>query len=459
MMSTTANPRTPEASMTADAQPDLTPRQRADARRSLVGTGIGNALEWFDWSIYATFAPFFAASFFDPANATSAFLASLVVFAVGFIARPIGAIVFGRMGDRLGRKNALSITVALIAAGGLVIGISPTYETIGVWASIFLVVARLVQGLAYGAEQPAAGAYLSERAPSARRGRWASLVYVSGTIGVVAGSALGAVLSATLGSDAMFAWGWRIPFIVAGLGGLFAIFIRRSMLETEQFTHEIQNAADERAKPRLWHDIWTMRRSAMRVIGMTIGLTVAYYYWVVAAASYSIAVLGADPAAVLLASILANIVFIAVVPLWGILSDRIGRRPVQLVGLAGTAVLLFPLSALIDGDPVHLFVAVTIACVFIAAPCAVIPAVNAELFPTRVRTAGVAIPTAIAIACFGGTALYLQTWLTTTVGSWAFLVYLIALLIVSGLTILRMPETKGRVLNDDTSVFMDEASA
>lgn len=455
-MTTTIGPRG-DTSRAESTAPGLTARQRAEARRSLVGTGVGNALEWFDWSIYATFAPFFAASFFDPEDPTSAFLAALVVFAVGFIARPVGAIVFGRMGDRLGRKKALSITVTLIAIGALMIGVSPTYAMVGVWASVFLVTARLVQGLAYGAEQPTAGAYLSERAPANRRGRWASLVYASGTIGVVAGSGLGVVLSATLGKDAMFEWGWRIPFLVAGLGGLFAIWIRRRMLETEQFTEEIKYAAAGAEKPHLWRDMWTMRRSVLRVIGMSVGLTVAYYYWVVAASSYSIAILGADPGAVLLASILANVVFIGVVPLWGILSDRIGRRPVMLIGIVGTAVLIFPLSSLIDGDPVHLFVAVTIACIFIAAPCAVGPAVNAELFPTRVRTAGAAIATAVAISLFGGTALYLQTWLSTTVGSWAFLVYVLVLLVVTGLTIAFMPETKGRILNDDTAVFTREA--
>ena len=427
--------------------------QRRENRRNLTGTGVGNALEWFDWSIYSTFAPFFAASFFNSENQVSAFLASLVVFAVGFVARPIGAIIFGRFGDRIGRKRTLSITIVTIAGASFLIGISPTYATIGIFASIILVIARLLQGLAYGGEQPVAGAFLSEQAPPERRGLWSSLVYFSGTIGAASGLALGAILSALLSTEDMYAWGWRIPFIIAGLGGLYALYMRSKMTETKQFTESITVPVAEADKPHLWRDFWQMRRSALTVIGMVIGLTVAYYFWVVAAAGFSIAVLGADPTHTLIASLLANLFFIAVLPLWGKLSDRIGRRPVQLIGIIGTFVTILPLSQLIDGNPVHLFLAMTASGVLLAAPCSISPGVMAELFPTRVRTAGVAIPLAIATAIFGGTSLYLQTWLSTAIGPNAFVYYVMTLLAISALTVFLMPETKGRILTDDHKDF------
>ncbi|MBP1325626.1 MHS family alpha-ketoglutarate permease-like MFS transporter [Leucobacter exalbidus] len=436
---------------------------RVETRRALVGTGFGNALEWFDWAIYATFAPFFASSFFNSDNPVSAFLSTLVVFAVGFVGRPIGGFIFGRLGDRIGRRTAMSLTVGLIAAGGLLIGVSPTYDTIGVWASVLLLVARLTQGLAYGGEQPTAGAYLSERAPAKRRGLWASLIYSSGTVGVMAGMLLGAVLSAVLGAETMAAWGWRVPFIIAGLGGLYALWMRRSMPETEQFTEQIEvvledQTAEAAKKPGFFADMWTMRRSVMQVVGMTMGMTVAYYYWVVASSSYSISVLGADPTATLLAGVASNVLFIAFLPFWGMLSDRIGRRPVMLFGYVGLLVTLFPLSALIDGNPVHLFFAMTGAAVFLTAILSISPAVMSEIFPTRVRTVGVAVPLAVATAIFGGTSLYLQTWLTTTYGAHAFLIYLSVLLVISAYTIYRLPETKGRVLTDDTETFTDAVS-
>lgn len=445
--------RTPSTNAARDA--------RLDTRRALVGTGFGNALEWFDWAIYATFAPFFAASFFNSENPVSAFLSTLVVFAVGFVGRPVGGFIFGRLGDRIGRRTAMSLTVGLIAAGGLLIGISPTYDTIGVWASVILLVARLTQGLAYGGEQPTAGAYLSERAPAAKRGLWSSLIYSSGTVGVMAGMLLGAILSATLGAEAMAAWGWRVPFIIAGLGGLYALWMRRKMPETEQFTEQIQVAAADggaapgAAKPGFFADMWTMRRSVLQVIGLTVGMTVAYYYWVVAASSYSISMLKADPTATLLAGVGSNIVFIVILPFWGMLSDRIGRRPVMLFGYIGLIATLFPLSSLIDGNPVHLFLAMSGGAVFLTAILSISPAVMCEIFPTRVRTVGVAVPLAVATALFGGTSLYLQTWLTTSYGSHAFLIYLSVLLLISAFTVFRLPETKGRVLTDDTETFTE----
>ncbi|MFF5790732.1 MFS transporter [Paeniglutamicibacter sp. NPDC012692] len=436
-----------------------------DTKRALVGSGFGNALEWFDWSIYATFAPFFASSFFNADDPVSAFLFTLVVFAVGFVGRPVGGIIFGRLGDRIGRRTTMALTVGLIAAGALTIGLSPNYATIGVFASVLLLVARLTQGLAYGGEQPSVGAYLSERAPAKHRGLWSSLIYSSGTVGATAGLVLGGVLSALLSSEAMNAWGWRIPFIIAGLGGLYALRMRRNMPETEQFAEQIETATDSTAKqssapkPNLIRDMWTMRRSVLQVVGMTVGMTVAYYYWVVAASSYSISVLHANPTAILFAGTGANLLFIAMLPLWGMISDRIGRRPVMLIGYLGLIATAFPLSRLIDGNPVHLFLAMSGAAVFMTAIVSIAPAVMCELFPTRVRTAGVAVPLAVATSVFGGTSLYLQTWLSTTFGPHAFLIYLTVLLAISAATIFSIPETKGRVLNDDTDSFTGAGKA
>lgn len=430
-----------------------------DTRRALVGSGFGNALEWFDWSIYATFAPFFASSFFNADDPVSAFLFTLVVFAVGFVGRPIGGFIFGRLGDRIGRRTTMALTVGLIACGALLIGLSPNYATIGVFASVLLLVARLIQGLAYGGEQPSVGAYLSERAPAKRRGLWASLIYSSGTIGATAGLVLGGVLTALLSSEAMYGWGWRIPFILAGIGGLYALWMRRKMPETEQFNEQIEIASEStpesKQRPSAIRDMWRMRRSVLQVVGMTVGTTVAYYYWVVASSSYSISVLQANPTAVLFAGTAANLLFIALLPLWGMLSDRVGRRPVMLFGFIGLIATLFPLSSLIDGNPLHLFFAMAGAAVFMTAIVSISPAVMCELFPTRVRTTGVAVPLAVATSIFGGTSLYLQTWLSTSFGPHAFLIYLTVLLVISAVTIFMIPETKGRELNDDVESFTD----
>ena len=425
------------------------PAKPTSTRRTLVGTGIGKAIEWLDWSIYSSFAPFFAASFFVSTDPVSAFLSTLAVFAVGFVARPLGGLLFGRVSDRLGRKRALAMTMALGAFASLIIAIAPSYAMVGVFASVLLFVARVLQGLAHGGEQPAAQAYLAEAAPPERRGLWSTLIYFSGTIGANVGLVLAAVLSATLGRADMTAWGWRIAFVIGALGGLFALYMRSRMSETEEFARTEATIAQDR--PRLAHEMWVHRRSAFQVIGMTVGLTVSYYLWVVAAAGYSIAVLKADPTQTLIASVAANTLFLVWLPLWGILSDRIGRKPVMLIGIIGLIALCVPLSAMIDGTPIKLFLAMTIAQVFVAAPCAISPAIMCEIFPTRIRTIGVALPLSVAIAIFGGTSLYLQTYLTRAYGPQAFSYYVIALLLVSAATVLTLPETRGRVLTDETA--------
>ncbi|MDQ4046815.1 MAG: MFS transporter, partial [Actinomycetota bacterium] len=189
--------------------------------RTLVGTGIGNAVEWYDWAIYATFSPFIASALFSKEDPTSAFLATLAIFAVGFVARPFGGFVFGWIGDRVGRKTSMTFAVGLAALGSLLIGIAPSFEAVGAFASVLLLVARLIQGLAHGGELPSSQTYLSEMAPKEKRGFWATLIYTSGTVGILAGTMLGATLSNVLSKTDMNAWGWRIPFIIGGIMGIY----------------------------------------------------------------------------------------------------------------------------------------------------------------------------------------------------------------------------------------------
>ncbi len=190
---------------------------KPSARRTLISTGIGNAAEWYDWAIYATFAPYFSKQLFNPADPTSAILSTLAIFAVGFVARPFGGFVFGWVGDRFGRKNAMTMTVAMAAVGSLLIGIAPTFAAVGAFASLLLLVARLIQGLAHGGELPSSQTYLAEMAPREKRGFWATLIYFSGTLGNMLGALLGAILAALLPKAEMAAWGWRLPFILGAL--------------------------------------------------------------------------------------------------------------------------------------------------------------------------------------------------------------------------------------------------
>ncbi|BCW06413.1 MFS transporter [Arthrobacter sp. NtRootA1] len=419
-------------------------RVRQNDTRAILGIGVGNSLEWFDTSLYGIFAVYFAPQFFNSKDSTSALLSALVVMAVGFVARPFGGFLFGWISDRVGRKLSMALTITLAAVGSLAIGISPTYGAIGAGASVILVVARLVQGLAHGGELPSAQTYVSEFAPKERRGLWSSLIYTSGTTGVLAGTILAAVLTASLGKDAMYDYGWRIPFIIAGLSGIFGLFMRLRMTEPEVFSASLVKAR----KPNILKGVWTHKRQALQVIGMTAGLTVMYNVWSSYAPAQAIASRGVDANHAFWAGVVANVIFIAALPLCGILSDRIGRKPVLLLGAISGAILMFPLNALIGNSAVMLGVAMSIALICIAMAASIVPAVYAELFPTHIRTTAVAIPYAICVAAFGGTAPYLQTYFSSIGNADIFYGYAVALQLISALVISRLPETKAQDLRE-----------
>ncbi|WP_104043558.1 MFS transporter [Arthrobacter sp. ZGTC412] len=417
--------------------------ERAAMRKTLVGTGIGNAVEWYDWAIYATFTPFIASQLFSKADPASAVLSTLAIFAVGFVARPFGGFLFGWIGDRVGRKTSMTLAVGLASLGSLMIGIAPTFASIGAWASLMLLVARLVQGLAHGGELPSSQTYLSEMAPKEKRGFWATLIYTSGTVGILFGTLLGAVLNMVLSTEAMNAWGWRIPFLIGAALGLYALIMRSRLHETEAFQSE---SAGEKRAP-IWPQIVRHRRQALQVIGLTVGLTVIYYIWGVVAPSYATTALKIDRGEALWAGVIGNIVFIAALPFWGKLSDRIGRKKVLWAGATGSAVMHFPMTWLLKDSAWQLAVGMSVMLIFIAASAAIVPAVYAELFPTSIRTVGVGVPYSICVALFGGTAPYLQQWLGTTLQlPDLFNVYAVLLLVVSALFVFTIPETKGKDL-------------
>lgn len=431
---------------------------RRHVGRTLFGICVGHALEWYDWGIYTIFVPFFAGQFFPGDAAGSAVLSGLAVFAVGFVARPLGGLLVGRLADRVGRRPMMSLTVGGMAAASLLIGVAPTYATAGVGASLILLSCRVLQGLATGGELPSAQTYLSEQAPARRRGLWSSLIYIASVGGNAVGVLLGLVLSLTLSHEDMLAYGWRIPFVVGGVLGVVALWVRRSLTESAAFVkeQEQEREREEEGEQRgerptreqpFWADLVRHRRAALQVVGMSVGPTVVYYAWVIAAPAYAITERHLDSTAALLAGVLSSLVLIAVLPLWGALSDRVGRRPVMLISHLGTAATLFPLQALDLGNAVQLGLAMSLAMVFIGAGVSILPAAYAEMFPTRIRTAGLAVPYSVAVAAFGGTAPYLQTWVGQMFGPAFFTGYVVLLLLVSAVTVLTLGEGRGTDLS------------
>ncbi len=427
----------------ASSSPPATRTSKQSTFKTIAGTGVGNALEWYDWNVYATFAVFFSTQVFNNDDPASAFLATMAVFAVGFVARPFGGFVFGWLADRIGRKESLTVAVLGASLGSLIIAVTPTYASVGWVASAILVTARLIQGLAHGGELPSAQTYLAEHAPHDKRGFWASSIYVTGTLGILAGMVMGLVLETSLTEDQMLAWGWRIPFIVGAVLGLFALWMRLKMDESEVF-----EAAKEgrEIKENVFVSVAKNWRTALQVIGMTCGLTVSYYVWAVTMPSLAQKSFGYTPTDAFTATIVSNIIFIAALPMWGIVSDKIGRKPTMLIALLGSAITYIPLVKWIESSHTVgvLIAAISLQLIFLAAFLGHAPATYAEMFSTEQRASGFGIPYAIAIAAFGGTAAAIMTWMGDT---YQFAIYSIVLLLVSSATILTLPETKGKDLH------------
>lgn len=416
-----------------------------NVRSVVFGAGIGNALEWYDFASYAIFAPFFSHQFFSSSDRTAALLSTLAVFAVGFLLRPLGGLYFGWLADRKGRRHAMVVSMTVTAFGCLIIGLSPTYSSIGILAPILLVVGRLSQGFGLGGEIGASFTFLVESAPSHRRGLWSSTMFIALIMGSLLATIVALALNAFLPTGAMEVYGWRIPFLLGALLGVYAIFLRKGLTEPEIFNAA---ATDDHhgIKQSTWGSIWENRSAVVTVIGLTAGPTVSYNTWVSGATSYSINFKHMAANGALWALLIACIIYIVVQPLWGMLSDRIGRKPNLLIG-AGLAVLLaFPLVQLIQGEFWQLAVAMSVSMFVLAAWTSIAPAVYAELFPTRIRATGMAIPYSLAVAVFGGTAPYLQNWLASLDRMDIFSGYLALLNLLTVVTILFMPETRGRPL-------------
>lgn len=427
----------------ASSSPPATRTEKQSTFKTIAGTGVGNALEWYDWNVYATFAVFFSTQVFNNDDPASAFLATMAVFAVGFVARPFGGFVFGWLADRIGRKESLTVAVLGASLGSLIIALTPTYASVGWVASAILVTARLIQGLAHGGELPSAQTYLAEHAPHDKRGFWASSIYVTGTLGILTGMVMGLVLETSLTEAQMLAWGWRIPFFVGAVLGLFALWMRLKMDESEVF-----EAAKEgrEIKENVFVSVAKNWRTALQVIGMTCGLTVSYYVWAVTMPSLAQKSFGYTPTDAFTATIVSNIVFIAALPVWGIVSDKIGRKPTMLIALLGSAITYIPLVKWIESSHTVgvLIAAISLQLIFLAAFLGHAPATYAEMFTTEQRASGFGIPYAIAIAAFGGTAAAIMTWMGD---AYQFAIYSIVLLLVSSATILTLPETKGKNLH------------
>lgn len=427
--------------------PATSDRNATVARRikSIFGGSVGNLVEWYDWYAYSAFALYFAKAFFPAGDATAQLLNTAAVFALGFIMRPVGGWIMGVYADRFGRRAALSLSVLLMCAGSLIIALTPSYATIGLWAPALLVVARLGQGISLGGEYGASATYLSEVATSKSRGFYSSFQYVTLIMGQLTALAVLLVLQFFLLSPAQIdAWGWRIPFAIGALCAVVAFWLRRSMVESEQFERSRAQAKERAGMFTHVRALAQHPRAVAIVVGLTMGGTVAFYTYTIYMQKFLVNTVGLSKDQSTLISAASLFIFMCLQPVFGAVSDRIGRRPLLIgFGILGTLLTVPLLSALsTTRDPLIAFGLIMAALVIVSGYTSINAVVKAELFPTEIRATGVALPYAVAVSVFGGTAEYIALYFKSIGHEPWFYWYVAGCIACSLLVYLVMPDTK-----------------
>ncbi|MEV0617254.1 MFS transporter [Nonomuraea sp. NPDC050404] len=415
--------------------------------RQLMAASIGNVVEWYDWYAYSALATFFSVQIFPPSadDPLLPLLSAFGIFAVGFFMRPLGGLLVGAFADRYGRKSAMTFTIILMGVGSLLVGLTPTYAAVGVLAPIMLTLARLIQGLSVGGEFAAATTFLVESAPKGRRGLFSSFQYVSTTIGQLIATGMAALLATMLIHADMNSWGWRIPFFVGAVLSLVGLWIRKGADETSAVAEEIQRG--ETKRPGLFEFLRSYPRSAATIVGITVAGTVAYYTWTTFLPTYANITVGFDKAQALQIGTISLLFFMILQPLAGMLSDRVGRKPLLIAFGLGFLILPVPLLGMLTDAYWSLLVVQLIGMVFLSGFTSISAAVNSELFPTRVRAAGAGFPYSLTVALFGGTAPLIGTALQEAKNPGLFPWYMSALALVSTLVyIFVLRETKDQPL-------------
>ena len=459
----------------------MTPFRRI---RAILGGSAGNLVEWYDWFAYSAFTLYFADHFFPKGDRTAQLLQAAAIFAVGFLARPIGAWAMGFYADRVGRRAALTAAVALMSLGSFAIALIPSYETIGVLAPLALTLARVVQGLSVGGEYGASATYMSEMAGKERRGFWSSFQYVTLIMGQLSATLVLLVLQHTLTNTELQAWGWRIPFAIGGLLAIVVFWIRANLEESTSFT-KIEAADRARLDPR--HMRWVLGllvvalaicallfrtyglaamtpsiailvlwqlsfaapllkwhpREVLMVAGLTAAGSLSFYAYTTYMPKFLVNTAGFTKDAATTVSAGSLLAYMLFQPVMGLMSDRFGRKTTLTIAFGLGTLLTYPiLTALSHATSIlPAFGLATALCLIHSGYSSVSAVVKSELFPTSVRALGVALPYAIANTIFGGTAEYLALWFKSQNMESGFYIYVSAAMFVGLLIALRIRNT------------------
>ena len=422
--------------------PETAVTSPAILRKVVAASMIGTTIEWYDFFLYGTAAALvFNKLFFPESEPLVGTMLAFATYAVGFVARPLGGVVFGHFGDRIGRKKLLMLSLIIMGVATVLIGCLPTHGQVGVLAPILLVVLRIVQGFAVGGEWGGAVLIVAEHGDAARRGFWASFPQA----GVAAGSLLASgilALMAGLQTEADFlAWGWRVPFVIGAILAVVAFFLRGAMEESKSFVEAKASGVELGSTKMLFKQY---PRETLTVLGLTAGGSLTFYIYTTYMQKFLANTAGftRDQATELSAATL--FCFMLIQPLIGWISDKVGRKPMLLMAFGGGTLITYPVMTTVaqGGSMLMIFFILIGAMIVQGGYTAINAVVKAELYPSYVRTLGVALPYALANATFGGTAEYVALWFKSIGLEHGFYIYASAIMAFGFLVVLTMPDTR-----------------
>lgn len=424
---------------------DQHPTRPAHLVRDTVAGACGNILEWYDFAVFGYFAPLIGAHFFPSEDKLASLISAFGAFAAGYLMRPLGGMFFGHIGDRLGRKKALQLSVAMMALPTTMLGLLPGYDSIGIWAAVLLVLLRMVQGLSVGGELIGSISFITENAPAAKRGFFGSLTLFSAVAGVMLGSAVAALLHWVLAPAALGDWGWRLPFLAGILIGGFAFWMREGLGESPEFAATQDRG--EVVKNPVSHVLRHMPGSILKVAGLVTAMSGGFYLLFVWWPTYLTNMVQPAVSHAFTVNTLCMIVFMALIPAAGWLSDRWSRRGVVVWSALGLACAAWPLLAWVDhGQVGGALGAGLIFAVLVAGLEGPVPAAMVDAFPPQARFSGIAIGYNLTLGLVGGTAPLVATWLIKSTGDLAspayYLIALSLLTMAAGLSLERTQKAR-----------------
>ena len=437
---------------------DITVIDDVKLKKAVTAAALGNAMEWFDFGVYGFVAYALGKVFFPEASPAVQTIAALGTFSVPFLVRPLGGVFFGLMGDRFGRQKVLSLTIIIMAISTFCIGLIPSYDSIGLWAPILLLLCKLAQGFSVGGEYTGAAVFVAEYAPDRRRGFLGSWLDFGSIAGFVLGAGLVVLLQTLLGDDSFLEWGWRAPFFIAGPLGLLGLYLRHAAEETPAFTQQLEkmeqadrDAIQERPTVSFREIFSTYRRSLLVCIGMVLATNITYYMLLTYMPTYLSTSLGyaEDHGVLIIVVVMIGMLFVQ--PIVGFFSDKFGRKPFLLIGSIGLLAIAIPAFKLIGQDNIGLiFLGLLLIAVFLNFLIGVMASTLPALFPTRIRYSALASSFNIAIIIAGLTPTVAAWLVETTDNLMVPAVYLMVAAVIGLITSFYLPETANRPLRGDT---------